>query len=196
MARSVEQFRDAMLALLPRGAAWTRDPKSQLGLLLTAFAEEFARVDLRDEQLLNEMFPSAAQELMSEWDADYGLPGPCIHTPQSLAERRKALIAKYRWVGRQDKQFFIDVAADLGYAITITEYDAAHPGPQTEYEGIPLSGDAWNYVWQVNAALINHSVRVYGSTYPGPYQTFGNELLECTLRGLAHDHRVLFFSYS
>jgi uncharacterized protein YmfQ (DUF2313 family) len=124
------------------------------------------------------------------------LPGPCITIAQSLADRRKALLAKYRWVGEQSRQFFIDVAADLGYAITITEYNAANPGPQTEYNGIPLVGDAWNFVWQINAAIQNQSIRVYGSQYPGPYQTFGNELLECTLRSLAHTHRVLFFSYT
>lgn len=196
VARSVEQYRDAMIALLPHGAAWSHDPRSQLGSLLMAFADEFARVDARNEQLLKEMDPRGALELMTEWEGDYGLPGPCIHTAQTLADRRKALLAKYRWVGRQDRQFFIDVAADLGYAITITEYNAANPGPQTEYEGIPLTGDAWNYVWQINAPLVNNTVRVYGSQYPGPYQTFGNELLECTLRGLAHTHRVLFFSYS
>lgn len=196
MARSVEQFRDMMLALLPQGSAWPRDPKSNWGLLFTAFAEEFARVDARHEQLMNEMDPRGALELLPEWESDYALPGPCITTEQTLAERRKALLEKYRRVGRQDRAFFIEVAAALGYAITITEYNPTNSGPQTEYNGMPIAGDSWNYVWQINAQLLNRTQRVFGSQFPGPFQTYGNEMLECTLKALAHNHRVLFFSYT
>lgn len=196
MARSVEKFRDLLLALLPQGPAWPRDPRSVWGGLLYATAEEFARIDERNEALLRELDPRGAVELLPEWERDYALPGPCIHSAQSLVDRRNALVAKYRQIGEQSRQYFIDVAAGLGYAITITEYNAANPGPQTSYNGIPLSGDAWNFVWQINAPATAVQARLYGSRYGEPYRAFNVEILECTLRALAHDHRVLFFSYS
>jgi uncharacterized protein YmfQ (DUF2313 family) len=196
MARTVEQFRDVMLALMPRGFAWPTEPNSNWGQLFMALAEEFTRIDIRNESLLAEFYPRTTLELLEDWEKNYGLPGQCIHEVQTLNERHRALLTKYRLVGRQDKQFFIDVAADLGYVITITEYDVNHPGPQTEYNGFPLTGSAWNYVWQINAQLETLQLRTYPSSYSGPYGAFSIELLECTLRGLAHDHRALFFAYT
>jgi uncharacterized protein YmfQ (DUF2313 family) len=196
VAMSAAQYRDMMLSLLPQGAAWPRDPNSNWGKLFYGFGEEFARVDASNDALIAEMDVRTALELLPDYETDYGLPGQCIHEVQTLLDRRNALVTKYRLIGRQDRQFFIDVAADLGYAITITEYDEAHPGPQPDYNGIPLSGDAWNYVWQINAALVNLQLRTFPSSFAGPFGSFGNELLECTLRGLAHDHRALFFSYT
>lgn len=185
-----------MLAMLPRGSAWPTDPNSKWGKLLYGIAEEFARIDARNEQLLREMDTRSVGELLPEWENDFGLPGSCITESQTLSQRRNALITKFRYHGRQDTQFFIDVAAELGYTITITEYDEAHPGPQPDYNGIPLTGDAWNFVWQVNAANTNAQQMQYGDEFPAPFVTFGNELLECALRSLAHTHRVLFFAYS
>ena len=196
MARSVEQFRNAMLALMPQGAAWTKAPDSTWGKLFEAFATEFSRIDARNELLLSEMDVRGALELIPEWEDDYNLPGPCIHEVQTLSERRSALLAKYRQLGEQSRAFFVTVAADLGYEITITEYNEENPGPQTEYEGIPIDGDAWNYVWQIDAALGTLRPRTFMAEFPGRFMEFGNELLECTLRSLAHDHRVLFFSYT
>ncbi len=196
MARVAAEFRDMMLAMLPRGAAWPREPESSWGRLLHACADEFARIDARNEQLLAEMDTRTVSELLPEWEIDYALPGPCITEPQSFTQRRAALISKFRHVGRQDREFFIEVAAALGYTITITEYNEANPGPHTDYAGLPLTGDAWNYVWQINAQDTSSDAREYGSGYPGPYVGFGIELLECTMRSLAHTHRVLFFAYS
>lgn len=196
MARSVTEYRDMMLALLPKGSAWPREPDSEWGKLFTGIAEEFARIDARNEQLLREMNPRSALETLEEWERDYALPGGCITQEQTLVERRNALVEKYQRIGIQSRSFFIEAAAQLGYTITITEYDANNPGPQSNYNGIPLSGDDWNFVWQINAPLTTEQPRIYGSPYPAPYSAFGNELLECTMRALVHDHRVLFFSYS
>ena len=196
MARVATDFRDMLLAMLPQGSAWPTEVDSNWGNLLLAFGDEFAIFDSRCEQLLAEMDTRSVSELLPEWENDYGLPGACITTAQSLNDRRRALVVKAKFHGRQDKQMFIDAAAELGYTITITEYDAAHPGPQPDYNGIPLVGDAWNFVWQINASDTTSRVRRYGDEYPGPYTDFGNELLECSMRSLAHAHRVLFFAYS
>jgi uncharacterized protein YmfQ (DUF2313 family) len=196
MARSLEQYVEIMLSMLPHGDAWPRDPNSETGQRFAAIAAEFVLIDQRNDQLLREMMPSTTVELLPDWETDHGLPDPCIVTAQTFTERRNALINKYRFIGAQDQQFFIDVAIDLGYTITISEYSESIPGPQSEYEGISLAGDAWNYVWQINAEDNNIVRKQVGTPTGEPLSTWGNEGLECALRSLAHDHRILFFTYT
>jgi uncharacterized protein YmfQ (DUF2313 family) len=195
MARSVAEFTAMMLAMLPKGAAWPRDPDSATGRRFTAMAQEFSLIDERTNQLLKEMLPGSTVELMPEWEQDYNLPGDCITTVQTSTQRRNALKNRYKFKGHQKKQMFIDAAAALGYTITITEYDQNNPGPQADYNGIPLSGDDWNFVWQINAALTTVVRKVVGSLVGEPLSTWGNEQLECVMLDLAHDHRALFFTY-
>ncbi len=197
MARGVNEFRDMCLALLPVGPAWPKTADSEWALLFEAVMPEFTRIDAANEQLLKEMSPVSAELLFEEWEAQYGLPSKCMEgQEQTLQQRRNTLINKYRFVGDQSKQFFIDLAASIGFAITITEFSASNPGLQSSYEGIPLAGDDWNFVWQVNAPLTTVQPRTYPSGYGEAYAEWENELLECTLNAYAHDHRILFFSYS
>jgi uncharacterized protein YmfQ (DUF2313 family) len=196
MARPVSDFVTAMLALLPEGLAWPKSPDSNFAMLCEVMAEEFRGIELRNEQLLAEMSPATTSLLFNEREAEFGLPGACITEEQSLTQRRNAMVAKHKLVGEQSKQFFIDTATTLGYDITITEYQASDPGPQTEYNGHTLVDDAWNFVWQINAELETSTPMTFGSPFGSPFTAFGNELLECTMRSIAHGHRALFFSYT
>lgn len=196
MAKLVENFVDAMLQLLPRGQAWPGSRASELAQLLWPMAQEFHRIDLRNDKLLLEMSPLTTQELFDEREAELGLPGSCIIEEQNAAERRSAMVARYFQVGEQSRQMFIDTAARLGFSIAITEYDADNPGPQNNYNGIPLAGDGWNFVWQIDVAGVDGERLTVGSEVGSPLKTWtAANTLECTLRALAHDHRVLFFNY-
>ena len=196
MARSVDDFIAIMLALLPRGAAWPTSADSQMADLLYAAAVEFADIDLRNEKLLKEMSPWTCSELLLEWESDYGLPEKCTTYQQTTTERRNVLIEKFSRIGSQSHQFFIDSAAALGFSITITEYDVNNPGPQTEYQGLSLNGDDWNFVYQINAPATTIVRKECGTACGEPLSTWGNELLECSIGHIAHDHRARFFAYS
>jgi uncharacterized protein YmfQ (DUF2313 family) len=50
------------------------------------------------------------------------LPDPCYTSPQTIAERQTALVARMRLYGAQSRDFYIQFAAFLGYTITISEY--------------------------------------------------------------------------
>lgn len=197
MAQLVEAYVDRMLQLLPQGFAWPTSRDSDFAQLLWPIAEELRILEERNEQLLLEMSPATCEELFDEWEAELGLPGPCITGAQTEDERRNAMVAKYNLVGEQSKQFFIDVAAQLGYTITITEYDAANPGQQEDYQGMPISGDAWNFVWQINVQGIAGDPLYVGSPVGSPLTSWeGSETLECAIGDIAHDHRILFFNYN
>lgn len=196
MALAADAYVDSMLALLPEGAPWPRDPDSWWALLFRGLYPEYLREQSMLDQMLNEMSVSTAQLFFQEYEAEYGLPDKCVASEQTVSQRRASLVIKEAAVGRQDKQFFIDVAAQLGFEITITEYSENNPGPQTDYNGLPIRGADWNFVWQINAPQTTVQPRQYGSAYGEAYTVFGNDILECAMRNLAHDHRVLFFAYS
>ena len=66
--------------------------------------------------------PRSTIELLPDWERNWGLPDPCYKEPQSIAERQLALVMRMTLMGGQAREFFIDIAAMIGYTITITEY--------------------------------------------------------------------------
>ena len=205
MPMTRDQLRDVLLHSLPVGPLWPRSADSNWGVLFDAIAPEFVAIDALNEQLLDEMSPSTCDLLFDEWEAELGLPGSCTGGVQTDAQRRAAMVERFNFVGRQDKQFFIDLAASIGYTVTIDEFSASNPGPAGNLEvvkpngetfQVSPSGDAWNYVWRVNAPLTTSQQRAYPSGYGQPYTQYGNEQLECLLRQFAHEHRVLIFAYA
>ncbi len=193
MASSVTSYQNALLALLPTGAAWSKGDGSELNKLMAGIAEEFARIDQRAADLLDESHPSSTNELFEEWEAEYGLPDSCSGIDQTFPERLTALIQTYQMQGGQSRDFFIDVAKIMGYDITITEYQQRLHG---DYYGQAYGDEGWVYVWQVNAASVNFTTRSYGEPYENLYRTWSNARLECVFNRLKHAHMSIIFSYS
>lgn len=191
--KTAEEYRNALLALLPKGDAWPIDRDSHIAKLMSGIAEEFARIDARAYAVIRESHPSTAFELFKEWEKMYGLPNSCSGEDPSFQERRQALVQAYRANGGQSRQFFITLAALLGFTITITEYKERRMG---DLFGETYGDIEWNYVWQVNAALNNYAERSMGEPYGEYYRTWGNQRLECLFNRLVHAHRHIIFSYT
>lgn len=86
MALTAEQYQSQLLELLPLGAVWPRDLDTGLAKLLLAKADEFARVDGRADQLIEEADPRTTSEMLSDWERVVGLPDECMDlapTPES-----------------------------------------------------------------------------------------------------------------
>lgn len=177
MSHTAEQYRRQLQALLPTGPAVPRDGGAVLTALLDALAREPARVEGRGAQLVDEADPRFAEELLPDWERVAGLPNPCLaDPPDTTQERRAALVAKLTLAGRQDEQYFIDLAAALGYTITIT-YPAAH-------------------TFQVNAPSVTVRESTCLSPCTEPLRTWGNEELECAITTLKPAHTAAQFAYS
>ncbi len=182
-------YRDAMLALLPRGKAWPTHHESHFGLLFLALSHELVRVEQRVQQLLLERNPATTSEMLPEWLEDWGVPEPMVTGDLGASRLRDLLVAKITAPGWQSRQYFIDLAATLGFEITITEYTEADPGP-TGY-----AGNEWNFVWKITAPATDVTPARYGTArYGDLYQEWGNDVLENFLRSHAHKHRVLLFA--
>lgn len=195
MGISAEQYANQLASLLPSGQAWDNDKRSSLmGRLLKAFALELARIDLRGEDLMNELDPRTTLELLPDWERVLGLPDPCLSQAGTLAQRRQAVTTKLTLIGGQSKQFFIDLAAGLGYTITITEFYPFVAGSDVGDE--LYNSDEWRYTWQINAPETTITeFRVGQSTTGEALREWGNEQLECAMNLRKPAHTNLLFAY-
>ena len=116
-------FAEVILEEMPTGPAWPRDADSSLRAWAEGCADVWGDVSGRAADLLvTESDPRATSEMLPDWERAFGLPDPCVAEPQTLTDRRRALVNKITTQGGQSRAFFVSVAAALGYTITITEY--------------------------------------------------------------------------
>ncbi|UPK03093.1 putative phage tail protein [Bradyrhizobium sp. 170] len=129
-------YTDAFLSMLPQGQAWPKHaPDSVLVRGISGLCDYWGFVDGRAADLLErESDPRQTVELLPDWERNWGLPDPCYEEPQTIGERQLALVMRMTMQGAQSREFFISVAAMIGYSITITEY-------RTFVVGIDRCGD-------------------------------------------------------
>jgi len=133
--RDGDDYGTAFLTLLPQGQAWPKSPGTTLDLACRGLAEYWGYVDGRAADLLEtESDPRETIELLPDWERNWGLPDPCYQAPLSVDERQLALVMRMTMQGAQSREFFIGVAAQMGYTITISEY-------RTFVVGIDSCGD-------------------------------------------------------
>lgn len=183
-------------ALLPQGAAWPRDDEAILTQLLHGLAVELARVDGRATQLLEEADPRTTAELFGDWERVAGLPDACAVAAggsQTTAQRRAALLGRLTTLGGQSAAYYVGLAAALGYAITVTEF---HQHTVVDDVNHPLYGAAWDFAWQVNAALNTVTSLTVNGSVDDPLAAWGNALLECVIKRVAPAQTTVLFSYT
>lgn len=161
---------------------------------LAALAPTYARLSARDANLLTDAFPATAVELLPEWEASLGLPDPCAGIAPTTEARQGQVVARLTARGKnQSAGYFINFAATLGYAITITQFTAYTVGHPV---GTPVYGAAWANAWQVNAPTYTIDPFRAGDAVGVPLATFGSTALQCELQRLSPAHTTLLFNYS
>lgn len=204
MARlTAEDYRQQLFALLPQGIVWTTAPTSNLQRLLAGMAREPARIDERAEALLAEADPRLALETFEEWEASYGLPSACAPAVQSMADRRAALIGRIIGRGGMTAQDYLDLAEGLGYAgAQVLEFREATvevdtpTGHTGAVIGDDMNGADWDLTWRVLLpnGVIRESV-IDEAVIGDPLRSWGDELIECSLRHAAPSWLILQIGY-
>lgn len=121
--RTADDYAEVFAAGLPTGPAWSRDPDDAMMRVVQGLMGSWGRVDSRIDDLLStESDPRSTFQMLGDWEAAFGLPDLCVRVPQTIEDRRNALVAKIATVGGQSRAFFIQKAADLGYTVSIYEY--------------------------------------------------------------------------
>jgi uncharacterized protein YmfQ (DUF2313 family) len=189
-----DDFQHAALKLLPRGPAWPRDLSSTIAKTMGAVGDMFANAHGKITQITDvELYPPTTGALLPEWERDYGLPDPCTPQPQTIEQRLAALMAKIVDEGSLSRQKYIDLAAALGYEITITEFE-----PMTCIDTCVdvLLDHSWRFAWQVNAPETTIGVLTCLGDCVSPLRWWGNENLECVIRRRNRPSRFVLFSYA
>lgn len=115
MGMSADNYREQLQSLLPRGSAWPRDAGAVLTKVLDGMAQEFARVDIRVDNLLDESDPRTTVELLPDYERVHGLPDPCVTDALTTDQRRNALVSKISGIGGQSAAYFLSLLERLGY---------------------------------------------------------------------------------
>lgn len=166
--------------------------------LLKAMAEELSRIDVRAvRDLLNEVDPQRTNELLADWERVCGLPDPCLGTTGTLSDRRENVINKLSSRGGQSAAYFIQVAAAIGFTITITNSFPQFKAGISK-AGDPLTNGPWIYAWAVNTpeADIVDGFRAGHSAAGDPLSTSRADALECVITRLKPAHTVVIFNYT
>jgi uncharacterized protein YmfQ (DUF2313 family) len=167
-------FTSGLLALLPRGRVWPRDPDAFLPSVFDAF-------------------PATAVELLPDWEASLGLPDPCAGPEPTLQQSQAQVLARFADSGGQSITYFTDFAELLGQAITITEFMPFQAGLSAC--GSPCAAVAFAFVWQVNAPNLPPPVHfLAGASAVGePLNVFGASVLQCEMAARAPAHTLPIF---
>ncbi len=189
-------FQRAVQALLPRGRAWPRALDTTLANVAGGISDTFFGLHAEMVQLLDvESDPAQTVQLLPDWEADFGLPDPCVAPNPSLAQRHAALLAKIAGIGGQSTEYLISVAAALGYTITITTWTPAAYGIG-QYGVADYLGADWRFAWRVNAPTVTVTYAKYGAAaYGDPFWSISDTALECRLRAIGPAYGILWFKY-
>jgi uncharacterized protein YmfQ (DUF2313 family) len=194
--RTSEDYQQLLTTLLPPGPAWEEEFAPEVHAILADLAPEFARVDSRANDLLNEMDPAMVRELVPDWERVMNLPDPCYGATPSFSDRQKAVRTRLIAVGRQDIAYFLQIAIDLGY-----------PNPRITEHRAPRFGRArfgsarfgtWNaqFLWTLHLGARLAAGRRWGVSVWG--ERFGdnpNQPVECVVRRESPAHTIVFFDY-
>lgn len=209
-----DDYAAAFLDLLPTGPAWPRDPEGVLSRFFRGLAKIWGEnIDPRAADLLTrESDPRQTLELLPDWERNWGLPDPCIAEPLTISDRQSALIAKMTMIGGQSRQFFVRLAATIGYDIRIREWAPFMVGVSRVGDTRPVSDPSEPYRWEIGAPEMRFywSIKVDtvrltwfrtgwggGQTGVDPHLRIGIATdLECLLNRVKPAHTQILFDYS
>lgn len=206
---SPDDYGEALLALLPDGEAWPKEDGSNLQKLAYGlgeiFGEPFDR--MAAEFLDRESDPRFTRALLEQWETAFGLPDRCLSEPLTIEDRITALLQRMTIIGAQDRAFFIETAAAIGYTISIFEYSPFMVGISQVGETVGEDGlRRWEigppeirFYWRVLVQGARLSWFRSGSGQAGvdPHLRIGIASdLECLLRRYKPAHTEIIFDYS
>ena len=193
---SAEDYTTALLAMQPQGILWSRDPTSVRAQVLAALAPTLNRLNQNAADLLNDAFPVQPVQLLPEWELSLGLPDTCTGQLPTIQARQQAVAAKFVDTGGQSIDYFVRVAAALGYEITVTEYLVSY-GDLMCGDDLLHDDDGWNSYWLVNVFGSEEDYVFSGDVSFGDdyLDYYASSAIECILTAIAPAHTTLGFQY-
>lgn len=197
MALTAAQYLAQLQALMPQGAAWSREPGGVTTNTLAALAEELARASGRFDDLVTEADVRVADELLTDWERLLGLPDACLVGQNlSVADRRRVATQRLVEQGGQSAAYFIGLAALLGEpGCTVTEF---RPMNCNDDCNDALYSPADRFSWRLNiphAAPVTRLMNCNDDCNDA-LQIYQASLIECPIRERKPAHTNVSFAYT
>lgn len=148
-----------------------------------AIGAMFQDIEDANVGLIDEIFAATTVTELPDHERNWGLPDPCTGPLDTIPERQQAFqLRKRSSIAGLSRQFFIDLAAQIGFVITIDE---------------TINGDV--YTWQVNLPYAEQSAWLYSAGVfraGDPINVTGLQPLECLIQRLKPQHTVVTFTYT
>jgi uncharacterized protein YmfQ (DUF2313 family) len=177
--------------LLPTGPIWPREADAVLTQCLAALTPTYERQAGRSVNLLADAFPVQPVELLPDWETTLGLPDPCLGAAPTLQARQQAVAARFVAGGGQSIAYYVNVAAALGYTVTVTTF---RPLTFGQAFGLPMLGAPWASTWQVNLPSDPVIAANFGGAFGAPFATWGSgAALLCEIQRLAPAHTTVIY---
>jgi uncharacterized protein YmfQ (DUF2313 family) len=182
--------------LLPRGRVWHRGWGTIEDAHLLTLMPTWAALDARAGDLVGDAFPCTTVELLPEWEATLGLPDPCVQPPLStLQQRQAAVCAKFVARGGSSRDYFIQIAASMGYEITIATFrpfQASHNAA-----GQPLYGPEWAFTWHITVTATTAAITWFSASVSRanePLASFSDQTMLCLFEALKPAHTTIIWN--
>lgn len=142
-ARSQDDYRSALLAMLPRGFAWYKGRDGNWWKLFSAFGKAFAASYSTFRELVSEMSPVKTTSF-ERWESEMGLPKKGLQFSTDSA-RLSEIYRIARRPGGCTVPYFKGIVALFGADCRIYEY---WKDPD-EFDGVDFGTDDPNFYWKV-----------------------------------------------
>ena len=195
--RTAEHYAEQLQALLPPGPAWDPERVPEVQQLIAGLSHEFARIDGRAFDLLNEMDPATVSELVPDWERVMNLPDPCLGLKPLFEDRRMSVRQRLVAVGGQNAAFYVGIAVSQGYPdASVTEFRKPRMG-RSRFGQAHFG--TWNaqFMWTLNTGGRQRLGRRFGASYWG--ERFGvnpGTAIECLIRRAAPAHGIEFVNFN
>ncbi|WP_122411062.1 YmfQ family protein [Pseudomonas viridiflava] len=195
--RTAEHYAEQLQTLLPPGPAWDPERVPEVQQLIAGLSHEFARIDGRAFDLLNEMDPATVSELVPDWERVMNLPDPCLGLKPLFEDRRLSVRQRLVAVGGQNAAFYVGIAVSQGYPdASVTEFRAPRMG-RSRFGQAHFG--TWNaqFMWTLNTGGRQRLGRRFGASYWG--ERFGvnpGTAIECLIRRAAPAHGIEFVNFN
>ena len=194
--RTEADWLEQLRALLPPGPAWDPDFAPEIDAILWALAAEFARLDARAVNLLEEIDPLTMVELLTDYERVMELPDECLGPYTTFDERKREVLRRLVGIAGQTPEWFRQLAVEHGYTnARVIEYRAPRFG-RARFGRDRFGTWAQQFFWRLAlgerlAGGSRFNVTRFGERFGGN----PNSAIECLVQRWMPAHTVVDFSY-
>jgi uncharacterized protein YmfQ (DUF2313 family) len=182
--RTEEQYNKVAHQIAPQGMIWPSiSDNSEIGKLWATVAKSLLDADTESGSMLDESYPDSTGIFLEDWTRVLGFPR-CSISDLNDQQQRDANLAWLNISPYSNKQFFIDIAAVLGYTITIEDKNDDITLGAFEFR-VTSSLTAPTTIFKVGQSKVGDKLVDSGS----------NDPLECLINFFAPAHTVPIFVY-